>query len=166
MSARSLDKLISEIESKDFYTNFMLFNSLDMLLKFFKSNETTKLLEEEIIINRDRVSILEDRIKKLWKLKTDTDYLHPFDHSIATYLYVIFKTHKEAVEPVLLFILKNQLKNLWWTYIVYNFINRNRPQETSSYKIRKISKLPKSLQEMSQERVKISSSETDKIKLF
>lgn len=160
MSATTFDLLLSEIESKDFFTNFLLINTTDMLIDFIESNEQVRKLRELVLVSSYYIDILVERIKKLWRTKKNIDTLHPYDHSMAVYIYVIYKTHIEKVVPVLEFIFKHQRKNIWWTYIIYNYIIKNLPQETYSFRIRKINKYPESSIKSLTKRIKTASSDT------
>lgn len=144
MQITSLDKLISYLESKDFFKKFLLINSGDMLLDFMEHDESIKKLKEELLINKHNIDIFEGRIKKLWGSKRKRGYLHPYDHSIAVYLYAIFKTHVEKIEPILSYIYKNKRKNIWFSYLMYNYIVKNLPEDTFFFRMRKISKIPES----------------------
>lgn len=122
----SLDSFISEIESTDFFSNIVLINNIDSFLLLLQSNASIQDLINLIKINSDYIEFILERIKKLWEFKNDINKLHLYDHSIAIYLYSIYSASKQDINDILKFVSQNRLKNLYWTYLIYNYILENK----------------------------------------
>jgi hypothetical protein len=129
----SLDQIFSEIESPDFYANIAIVDNLDSFLFFADNHRSIVCLKSLLSINPENQDHVIERAKVLFGFKCDPSELHPYDHSIAIYLYTLFKTNKFKVESLMEYISQNRLPNLYWTYHVYNFILRNLPRIITSY---------------------------------
>jgi len=132
MRVISIENLFSEIESADFYSNLVFINKFNSLLIFLESNSTVEELIDFIRSDETYLDLAKERITKLWNFDCDENKLHPYDYSIAIYIYIIFRAYKDEIKPVLEFIYKNRLKNLWWTYEMYNYILKNLPKASVS----------------------------------
>jgi len=121
----SFDSLIARIESDSFYAEIALINDLESLLLFLKFDSYVKNLIDIIGLDIDNYNLIKNRIEELWQFECDPNKLHPYDHSIAVYLYVIYKSSESNIEPILHFIYRNKLKNLYWTYEMFNYIYKN-----------------------------------------
>ena len=128
----SFDTLFSEIESAGFYAKIFLINSLESFLFFLQANDSVNELLNLVRIDETRFSLIKDRILRIYKYQSDKNKLHPYDHSIAIYLYVIFMSFREKTIDVLRYIYENQLPNLWWTYILYNHVLRQFSVESAN----------------------------------
>lgn len=133
MKSISIDSLFSEIESADFYARLALINDFNSFLVFLKSNSSIQELINIIRMDLINLDLIKKRIGKLWNFNCDRNKLHPYDHSIAIYLYVIFDSFKEEVEEILKFAYKNKLGNLYWTYRIYNYILKNLPRIITNF---------------------------------
>jgi hypothetical protein len=129
----SIDRIFSEIESADFYTNIAVINNFDSFLIFLEEHPSIEKLRNLLSINLEDQDRVIERIKAFWMLNCDPAKLHPYDHCIAIYLYLIFETNKFKIEPLMQFVKENKLPNLYWTYHIYNFILRNRPSVITKY---------------------------------
>lgn len=129
----SIGELFSQIESADFYANIALVNSVDIFLTLLNGNPSIRNLISLVSFEPSYLDMMEERIYRLWKFECDSNILHPYDHSIAVYLYVIFKVNKNKAEEILKWIYQNQIPNLYWAYQIYNYILRNIPRVITSY---------------------------------
>lgn len=133
MSTKSIHILFAEIESENFFARLALINNTESFLIFLKSDSNIQELINFASIGQENLYLIKDRLLKLWHFDCDKNKLHPYDHSIAMYLYVIFESNKIEIEEILEFIFNNKLINLYWTYEIYNFIFESLPRVNTSY---------------------------------
>jgi len=133
MKPISIHHLFSEIESDYFYGNIALLNDLNSFLIFVKSNSATLELTNIIKLDLENLKLLKDRIMKLLNLNCDKNKIHPYDHVIAIYLYVVYSTSMIEVESILELIYKKKPRNLYWTYWIYNYILKSLPKVINCY---------------------------------
>jgi len=128
----SLSSLFSEIESAEFFTNTLHFNNVNHLIAFLERNPDIRNLIDIITMDLSNYDLLFGRMKMLWAYECDQNVLHPYDLAIAIYLYALYRSFNEKVQEALEYIYENKLKNLWWTYHIYNFIVKNLVNTSSS----------------------------------
>lgn len=130
----SMDTLFSEFESNEFYLRFSsLIKSISSFLIFLESHPSIDQFINIVSTDSNKINIIKKRIKKMLNYKCNKNELHPYDHSIAIYLYVIFVAFANEVKPILDFVYKEKIGNLYWTYIIYNYILKNLPDESNEF---------------------------------
>jgi hypothetical protein len=129
----SLDRAMDEVESDSFFARLSLITDSDVLLYFLRNSDVVQELGREATIEDSTYQAIFERLKALVNTDSSHNKLHPYDHSIACYLYVLFDSGRTKIEPVLEFILTHKLPNLFWTYLVYNFVVNSMPVVETAY---------------------------------
>jgi len=117
MKELSLDKIIGEIESDNLLAKFSLISSEIVFINFLELSETIHELIMQIRVDEANYKYILDRLIYLWRLHCDQNHLHPYDHSIACYLFSLYRSNQANIEPVLEFVFQNKLPNLYWIYV-------------------------------------------------
>ena len=123
MDSYVINDLFAKIESDEFYNLINLNNNASMFIKSISTNNTVKNLTSLLLSDKKTHDVIFERIKRFIELDEPSDKLHPYDHAVAIYLYVLSKQKSDLYE-VLDYIYHNKLPNLWWTYISYSQANK------------------------------------------
>ncbi len=133
MSTISIHILIADVESESFFARLAIINNIESFLIFLRSNSSIQELINFASIDKKNLDLIKERLFRLWDYECDNKKLHPYDHSIAMYLYVIFESNKIEIEEILEFINTHKLENLYWTYEICDFISKSLPRVITSF---------------------------------
>ncbi|MBU1937020.1 hypothetical protein KKG05_06435 [bacterium] len=105
----------SAFESNTYYALFGDANHINIILTRLESDENVQNLVNQARSDTDIVNAIAERIKKLLPKSEEPTKLHPYDHSIATYLYVLSKSDIDTFREIKDVVYTSYHPGLWWT---------------------------------------------------
>lgn len=116
------------IESTEMFSKLALSNNAETFLRIMKSVDDVLLFKDEISANPDLAEHVTNRIKTLLNIETEPNVLHPHDHAIAGYLYILSESNIGEFSKSWEEVKEKRLLNLWWAYGVGSHIDKGTPE--------------------------------------
>lgn len=108
--------LFTKVESDSFLSKVGVISTLGAFLALLNREESIRFIKDLAKSDpKEFVKEIIKRIKKLITLKVDRKKLHPYDHAIATYLFVVSQISNEDIPVACRIVMRSKLTNLWWT---------------------------------------------------
>lgn len=119
-----LDKLFSHIESLSFVSSAYTANTLASFTVYAESTADYKLSLNSISSKPNESSKrLFERVKRLLTVKNDIKFVHPYDASIAVYLYMLYQLDLSSFGQIV-----KDLRlpaNTWWSKQMLAVLSKN-----------------------------------------
>lgn len=121
-----MEKLYAFIESPSYKHQANSANSFANFIKYFEASPVYgEIIDAYIAQPASAISALQKRINEISKIKGTPNYVHPYDVTLACYLYLIYK-----LEPTVFS--KNKIEInlppvLLWTRIVLGLVESQQP---------------------------------------
>lgn len=112
------------IESSELFARSALSNNEETFLRSIRSIDDVLLFKDEISANPDLAGHITSRIDMLIDMKMDPKSLHPYDHAIAVYLYILSDSTIDEFHQAWGKVKEKKLTNLWWAYGIGSYLYR------------------------------------------
>jgi hypothetical protein len=127
-----MDKFFALIEGGPFRNQVVAVNSLATLTTYVEEMaEFKSMLASYGSYPQEGAELLRERIHKLKQIRHNPKYAHPYDASIAVYLFALYRLSKESFEAL---VQDLQLPdNTWWSKQMFTVLGALASHETSSF---------------------------------
>lgn len=126
----NFNHLFSYIESPEFMVEVYSMNTMSSLANFLDSSLPFQEAETLYLSDTEKsFASLEDRIITLLEIPQKANYLHPYDASIAAYIYLIYKAAPQKLGALLHKLEGIKTPGLWWTIQMISVLKTNLPQQ-------------------------------------
>lgn len=114
------------IEGQQFKLSSYVLNSIVSFINLLESN----LFFQAAVRTYQPDSIrsfreIKERIMTLMAVAYDTDVIHPYDSTIAAYLYLVYRSDPSRVNELTSLVRRGTLRNFWWTREMLNVISKS-----------------------------------------
>lgn len=120
----NLSNFFSSIENGSLRLNLSMSNDLRTFVINLKTSSeyvnAKNLIKADIQFFGEK---LIDRISKICNIEYDKSYLHPYDITIASYLYLSSEIDIELCSKICKIINQSGLVNVWWTSQMLEYLN-------------------------------------------
>lgn len=116
------------IESSELFAKLALSNNEETFLRSIRSVDDVLLFKDEISADLDLAGHVTSRIDALIDFEADREALHPYDHAIAAYLYILSESNINEFLRAWEKVKEKRLSNLWWAYGVGSYIYKGAIQ--------------------------------------
>jgi hypothetical protein len=108
------------------------FNSLATFSAYFeRSDEFKRAINVYLANSSIAAQLISDRIVRLFEVRSEGSYLHPYDTAIAVYLLLLYKVDTKKSLDMLGTLRGKDLSNYWWTRHLLGILSKTNISETT-----------------------------------
>lgn len=116
----SIQNLVQQVETGDFTANLAEASGMRLFLLILQNNPISKALIESMRKLPQGKETIFNRIKSHLEFQTESEYLNPFDFSVATYIYTLSEVDMDLGWKSTVMAL--QTPNLYWAHKMAKYV--------------------------------------------